>query len=267
MKLDRRQFLHSGATLMASRMLPWTVLRGHPHVALHIYTRPLFRQRHAAIVQQALEQRAVAHSSGWENRNGKPVLAVGPVGRNAGYWHGQRLGKRISRTWPFVAVLEYEGTGKPRAFIDWFRRTRGSRSDDAWHLDPNRDYVNHINEEMVTSQDDRWNYIAVPDTPTGTYVGTAEFAIRARVSWADGRRAQLGWWVWFDAPRGARVTDWQVEQTPLVDWRVSESKAKLGAVETAAVADPDRELAVWGTSTVFRFPPMLPGLTPGLGRK
>ena len=120
---------------------------------------------------------------------------------------------------------------------------------------------------MVTGQDARWNYMAVPDTPTSGYVGNAEFAIRARVRWEDGRRAQLGWWVWFDAPRGRSVADWKVEQIPLVDWLVSKSTPKLSAVQTAAVANPDRELAVWGTDRVFGFPEMLPGLTPGLGHK
>ena len=63
------------------------------------------------------------------------------------------------------------------------------------------------------------------------------------------------------------AADWKVEQIPLVDWLVSKSTPKLGAVQTAAVANPDRELAVWGTDRVFRFPEMLPGLTPGLGHK
>jgi len=141
------------------------------------------------------------------------------------------------RTWPFAAVFEYDGTGQPEAYIDWFRRARGNKSPSAWFLDPSIDYVDHINREMVNDHGARWSYMAVPDTPTSGYVGTAEFAIRARVRWADGRRAQLGWWLWFDAPRGKSVDDWQVEQTPLVDWKVTRSSPKLGTVATADVDD------------------------------
>lgn len=264
MTLDRRQFLSSGMAILAMPLSPraWSP----PHAALYLYTRPAFRPRHAGIVQRALEQRAAEHTSGWQKRNGKPVLAVGPVNRNAGFWHGDRLVKNIPRTWPFVAVFEYQGRGQPEAHIDWFRRARGNRSPGAWFLDPGIDYVDHINREMVNQHGARWSYMAVPDTPTGGYVGTAEFAIRARVRWADGRRAQSGWWLWFDAPKGRSVDDWQVVQTPLVDWLVTKSTPRLGAVETAAVDDPDRELAVWGTNTVFQFPEMPEGLTAGRGR-
>ena len=126
MSLDRRQFLSSGLTLLATPLRWWTASTAHPHAALYLYTRPLFRQRHAAIVHQALVRRAAVHTSGWEKRGGKPVLAVGPVNRNAGFWHGEKLVKNIPRTWPFVAVLEYDRTGKPEAFIDWFRRAKGN---------------------------------------------------------------------------------------------------------------------------------------------
>jgi hypothetical protein len=267
MNLDRRQFFGAGALLLAARHVAAPRFPGprpaHPHASLYLYTLPLFRPRHQAIVQAALHKRADNHTSGWLKEAGKPVLAVGPVGENAGFWHGQKLVKNIYRTWPFVAVLEYDGNGKPEAFIDWFRRPRGSSTPDGWLRDPGIDYADHINKEMVTSQDADWHYMAVPDTPTDDHVGTSEFVIRGRVRWQNGQRAQLGWWIWFDAPKGHNVTDWSVAQIPLVDWCVSKTSPKLGAVATAAVDDPDHELAVWGERTVFTFPAMPPGLQPG----
>jgi hypothetical protein len=263
--MNRRTFLGAAAAAFALPRLP--VRGAHPHAALFLYTRPRFRPRHAAIVQQALQQRHEAHTSGWlRGRDGRPVLAVGPVNSNVGFWHGDQLVKDIRRTWPFVAVLEYDGGGKPEAVIDWFRRARDSRSPDGWLLDPGVGYEQHIDAEMVTAQDDRWCYLAVPDTPTDSHVGDSEFVIRARVRWADGSRAQLGWWIWFEAPAGRSVDDWWVEQTALVDWQVAKSTRELGATAVAPVQNADRELAVWGTDTVFRFPEVPPDMKKGRGR-
>lgn len=261
--IDRRQFLFGASALLALPLLPQT----HPHATLYLYTRPLLRPRHTTIVQQALQRRYEAHTSGWQKHDGKPVLAIGPVGRSAGFWHRDELVKDIARTWPFVAVLEYDGDGKPEAFVDWFRRPRSSRSDDGWLLDPGVDYANHINAEVVTGQDAKWCYLAVPDTPTGDHVGNSEFVIRARVRWADGHEARLGWWIWFEAPKTRGTDDWFVEQTPLCDWRVARSTPKLGAVDVGDLDDPQRQLAVWGSDRVFTFPPMPAGLTPGRGRR
>ena len=51
-----------------------------------------------------------------------------------------------------------------------------------------------------------------------------------------------------------------------LDWRVTKTNAKLGALDDGPLEDPERELAAWGTSRVFRFPAMPPGLIPGRGR-
>jgi hypothetical protein len=48
---------------------------------------------------------------------------------------------------------------------------------------------------------------------------------------------------------------------------VTKSNAKLGALDDGPLDDPERELAVWGSERVFRFPAMPPGLVPGRGRK
>lgn len=263
--IDRREFLQLSSALFAAPLLPQRPT--HPHAALYLYTRPRFRPRHAALVQQALQRRAGAHTSGWQTRDGRPVIAIGPVNASVNFWKRTgEIGKDIGRAWPFVAVLEYDGAGQPEAFVDWFRRPRNSNSDDGWLLDPGVGYVDHINAEVVTGLDPQWCYLAVPDTPTGSHVGDSEFLIRARVRWADGRAARLGWWIWFEAPKARRTDDWFVEQTPLCDWRVAKSLPKLGAVDVGGLDDPERHLAVWGTDRVFTLPVMPAGLTPGRGR-
>jgi len=269
MNLDRRQFLAAVPALCTVRAwcnAPAPPIPPHPHAALFLYTEPKLRSRHTAIVQQALQQRSRAHTSGWQDVDGKPKLALGAVNQRARFWSGEVKGKAIDRTWPFAAVLEYDGSGQPLAYLDCFRRAHDSSSDDGWLLDPGVGYVEHHNAQIVASQDDRFAYLAVPDTPTGGHVGDTEFVIRARVRWADGRTAQLGWWLWFDAGKNRKVAEWRAQQVPLVDWRVTESTPKLGATAVASVADPDRELAVWGTDRVFRFPVIPAGLTPGRGR-
>lgn len=260
MTLDRRQLLASAALLVAR-----PAAAAPRHAALYLYTRPLLRPRHAEVVRLALQRRADAHTSGWERRDGKPVLAVGPVRNGAAHWRGETLIKPMPRAWPFAAVLEYDGSGKPLAFVDWFRRARGNQSPGAWMLDPNLGYVDHINAEVVCHRDERFSYLALVDTPTGSHVGGSELVIRARVDWADGASVRKGWWVWFDSPDDQRVEAWTAPQVPLVDWRVTRETPSLGIAATAPVDDRERELAPWGTDTVFRFPAMPPGLQPCRG--
>jgi hypothetical protein len=262
MSLDRRAFLGLGVAAAALRLLP-PGAGPAPHAALHLYTKPLLRPRHAAIVAGALQQRAAAHTSGWENKGGKPVLAIGPVKGHAAHWHGDTLVKDMDRVWPFVAVLEYDGAGKPVAFLDCFRRARGSAAN--WILDPGTDYANHINKEVVHAQAGSLSLMAVPDTPTGDVIQAQEFCVRARVDWGDGAVVR-GWWFWFDAPVAKTAKEWRCVATPLVDWRVVKVTAKAGVVETAPLGNRARELAVWGTDTVFTFPEMPAGLDPGRGR-
>ena len=187
-------------------------------------------------------------------------------GRVTFHWQHGKIEKPMDRAWPFVAVLEYEGRGKPEAFVDWFRRDRGSRSDGAWVLDPSLGYAEHINKIAVCHQDERWCYMALVDTPTGRHVGGLEIVVRGRVRWADGRRVQKGWWLWLEAPDGKGPEVWRAPSTPLVDWRVTGTTDSLGIVATAPVADPDHELAVWGTDTVFRLPDVPATVMPCRGR-
>lgn len=238
----------------------------HPHAALFVYAQEPVRARHRAIVDRALAKRHAAHTSGWQRDGDRPKLAIGPVNQRAGFWHGDELVKAIDRTWPFVVVLEYEPGGGPEAYLDCARRARGRAGDDGWMLDPSIGFVAHHNAQFVTGGDERFAYLAVPDTPTGGHVAGSEFLHRGRVRWADGRTASLGMVTWFDAPKAATTEDWVSLQTPLVPWRVLEQSARLGAIAVGGVADPDRELAVWGTARVFRLPEIPPGLTAGRGR-
>ena len=132
-------------------------------------------------------------------------------------------------------------------------------------LDPGVDYAEHMNQELVTAQEHGVCMIALADTPTETYVGGAEWAVRGRVRWQDGTRTQKGWWLGFEAPREKRAELWCVTETPLVAWRVVEESRERGILATAPVDNLDRELAVFGTRTVFRFPEVPGGLTPGKG--
>jgi len=63
MTCSRRAFLGAGAAFATQRLL---LPGGGPaqHAALHLYTKPLFRPRHAAIVAAALQRRSEAHTSG-----------------------------------------------------------------------------------------------------------------------------------------------------------------------------------------------------------
>lgn len=261
--LDRRELLRGSAALALAPFLRG--LDVPPHAALYLYTEPLYRPRHAAVVAQALRRRHDVHTSGWRRGDdGKPVLEVGPVAKGAFQWHGDQPTGAVSRAWPFVIVLEYDGAHAPMAFIDCFRRASDNPSPGSWMLDPNLGYAEHINAEMVTAQDDRWCYLATADTPTGDVLRNQGFAIRGRVRWGDGRRVQKGWWMTFSAPSNDKDA-WHAERTPLVDWRVSRTTSELGIVAVAPVDDPDHELAPWASRTVFRFPDMPEGLVPGRG--
>ena len=240
--------------------------RPHPHAALYVYTGEPVRDRHRAIVAAALQRRHAVHTSGWQDAGGKPRVALGPVNHRAGFWHGDELQKPIGRTWPFVAVLEYAPEGSPEAFLDCLRRVRGRETDDGWMLDPTVGFVAHHNAQLVTGSDQRFAYLAVPDTPTGGHVSGSEFVHRARIRWANGSTAVLGVHTVFEAPQTTTTANWRSLQLPLVDWRVAESTARLGAVAVAGCDAAAGELAVWGTTRVFRFPAVPPGLLAGRGR-
>jgi hypothetical protein len=265
---SRREFLQQVLAACAAPCLPTRpAVAGQRHAAVHLYTRPRLLPRHAAIVQQALVRRAAAHTSAFQLERGKPLLAIGPVNQNVWFWKKDgSQGKQIERAWPLVAVVEYDGDGGPEVYLDWFRRARHASTDDGWLLDPGVGYAEHINAETVTGLDDRLCYLAVPDTPTGSYLGDSEFVVRARLRWQDGETVALGWWFWFEAPKAKTTDDWYVEQIPLADWRVTKSTRKLGACDTGPLADPARQLAVWGTEQVFTFPTMPTGLVSGRGR-
>jgi hypothetical protein len=223
-------------------------------------------------VQKALERRSAAHTSAWaRGKDDRPLLAIGRVPENAALYHRQKLQGGVYRSWPFAAVLEYDGGGKPRAFVDWFRRSKDVTDPGAWLVDPGVDYAGHHNAQVVDESDTRWSYRAVVDTPTDTHVGDTQWAVRARVTWQDGTRVQKGWWLRFHVALDRPEKEWWIEQTPLVDWRVEPEVRGTGGggrgiVATAAVADPDRELAVLGTAAVFRFPEVPAGVTAATGR-
>ncbi|MCB9879279.1 MAG: hypothetical protein H6835_16915 [Planctomycetes bacterium] len=61
------------------------------------------------------------------------------------------------------------------------------------------------------------------------------------------------------------VEPWCVSQVPLVDWLTDDATQARGARRVVAVDDLERELAVFGTDTVFRFPEVPAGLFAGLG--
>tara|TARA_R110002072_G_scaffold302499_1_gene485905 strand:- start:70896 stop:72626 length:1731 start_codon:yes stop_codon:yes gene_type:complete len=240
--------------------------RPHHHAAVFVYTRGPVRERHREIVQKALKQRHAAHTSGWQRVDGKPLLSIGPVNKAAGFWHGDALQKRIPRTWPMVAVLEYASAGAPTAYLDCFRRTTGRDGDKGWMLDPGVGFVPHHNAQLVTDHDKNLSYLAVPDTPTGSHVGGSEFVHRGRVTWKDGAVASVGMLTLLLAPKAKTVAAWHSQQTPLVDWFVSSSTKGAGIKQVRAVEDLQRELCYWGTSRVFRFPEIPDGLRAGRGR-
>jgi len=209
MKPTRREFVAGSVAGLALPLLRVVRPRGggwraaaacgalRLHAAAGARTPPRARAARARTAQRRAP-------SGFAERDGKPVLAIGPVPKDAAYWHGTEKVKDVPRAWPFVAC------SSTRARASRSRTSTGSaapptrRAADGWLADPGVDYAGHHNAQLVTDQDDRWCYLAVPDAPTGDYVGGAQFALRARVVWADGRRVQKGWWLRFDAPAAAR---------------------------------------------------------------
>jgi hypothetical protein len=193
------------------------------------------------------------------------VHRLGPVSGNVRHWRGDRSHSKVGAAWPIAVVLEFaKGKGR-RGFLDWFRRRRGSKDAGAWFLDPAGSYVEHINAETVCHEDQRSCYMAVVDTPTGAVIGSNEFAVRGRVLDTKGHSVSRGWWIRFfvnDKP----AADWAEELVPLVMWRVETIRKKLGIKTTAVLLDPGRELAVFGASTVFRFPRIPVGIRPCVSR-
>lgn len=262
-ELERR--VHTFVTeragkLGASRPDPVRHHRPHPHARVFVYTGQPVLQRHRAVVTAALKQRHAAHTSGWRIDDGAPELAIGPVNRAAGFWHGDDLVKTIERTWPMVAVLEYDPRGAPAAQLHCFRRVRARRGDDGWMLDPSVGFVPHHNAQFVTARDDRLAYLAVPDTPTGGHVAGSAFVHRGQVRWADGSFATVGVWTELHAPKTRTTERWHAVRTPLVDWTVTDGSRALGAQRFEAVEDAERELSPWGTARVLRFPAVPTGL-------
>lgn len=238
----------------------------HPQAAMFVYVRDPVRPRHRRVVAAALAARAASLTSAFRTVDNAPQIALGPVERGANFWKRGRLGKPIDHAWPFVVVLEYELAGGPQAFVDCFRRATGSRHDGGWMLDPNVDFVVHHNQQLATDQDDRFGYVAIPDTPTGTHVGGSEFVHRGRVQWADGRVARLGVWTQLEVLRQRPEAEWAAQHRWLVDWRVTARSAAGGATGCGPLARPDRELAIWGTSRVLDLPEVPAGVRAGTGR-
>jgi hypothetical protein len=235
------------------------------HAALYVYTRSLVRPRHEAVVAKAIAQRVQAHTSGWGQQDGTPLQRLGPA-KGAGHWKGSRLIKEIWAAWPFAAVLEYSPDDNPKAWIDWLRRRRGAAAD-SWFYDPPGIYADHINAETVCDADDRWCYMAVVDTPTGSVIGTNEFLVRGRVSRDQSSTAVRGWWVRFETPADQAAEEWTEDLTPLVDWRVDRMQRERGVEATARLDEPTHQLAVWGTRTVFELPSVPAGVRPCGGRR
>lgn len=238
----------------------------HPRAAMYVYVREPVRPRHQRVVAAALAARAAALTSAFRTVDNAPQIALGPVDRGANFWKRGSLGKPIDHAWPFVVVLEYELAGGPQAFVDCFRRATGSRHDGGWMLDPNVDFVAHHNKQLATDQDDRFGYVAIPDTPTGTHVGGSEFVHRGRVQWADGRVARLGVWTQLEPMRQRPEAEWAAQHRWLVDWRVTARSAAAGATGCGPLARPERELAIWGTSRVLDLPEVPVGVRAGTGR-
>lgn len=238
----------------------------HPRAAMFVYVRDPVLPRHRRVVDAALAARAASLTSAFRTVDNAPQVALGPVERGANFWKRGRLGKPIDHAWPFVVVLEYELAGGPQAFVDCFRRATGSRHDGGWLLDPNVGYVEHHNLQLATEQDERFGYVAIPDTPTGTHVGGSEFVHRGRVQWADGRVAHLGVWTQLEPLRQRDEVEWEAQHRWLVDWRVTSRSASAGATDCGPLARPERELAIWGTPRVLDLPEVPMGVRAGTGR-
>jgi hypothetical protein len=262
------QRLHAFVRQRAGKQRPTRAIatvhhQRHPHLAVYVYTSEPIRPRHRKIVQKALAQRHAAHTSGWQRVDKKPLLAVGPVNQAAGFWHGDQLVKKVPRTWPMVAVLEYDPANQPTAYLDCFRRVTNRSDDDGWMLDPGVGFVAHHNAQFVTDADDRYHYLAVPDTPTGSHVGGSEFVHRGRVTWQNGQQAVVGVLTLLSAPKTKTVAAWHATHHQLVDWIVAASSKQTGVTALDAIEDLTLDLCVWGTKRVFHFPKIPDGLTAG----
>jgi hypothetical protein len=252
---------------------------------LYVYTSPAVRPRHAEVVRRALERRAEVHSSGFAEEDGAPRLALGPVRERVFHWRWRDgvwdRNTSMPVAWPFVAVLEYDGRGQPRAWIDWFRRPKGSRDGGAWTKDPaDQRYARHIGDAYATAHDQRFAYLAIVDTPTGGVVFGNEWVVRARVQWGDeadrvrggnergdpdGVQQRAGIHIWFER-RGADVDDWAAVQNPLVGWVPRPGPGRRGdASGSSPVERPFEQLAVIGTTTVFTLPPIPDDVPPARG--
>lgn len=238
----------------------------HPHAAIFVYTRQPVADRHRKVVVAALAARAATLTSAFRTVDGGPVVELGPVDDHVNFWKRGRLGKSIDHAWPFVVVLEYALDGQPEAYLDCFRRGAGPRHDGGWMLDPNLDFVAHHNAQIATDQDERFGYVAIPDTPTGTHVGQTEFVHRGRVRWADGRQARLGVWTRLEPVRRPPVDAWGATHRWLVDWRVTDRSKAGGITGCGPLLDPERTLAIWGTARVLDFPEVPSGMRAGRGR-
>ena len=238
----------------------------HPHAAIYVYVRQPVPERHRKVVAAALATRAASLTSAFRVVDGAPSLELGPVDDCVNFWKGGRIGKAIDHAWPFVVVLEYDRGGGPEAYLDSFRRSTGKRHDGGWMLDPNLDFVAHHNAQLTTDLDERFGYLAIPDTPTGSHVGNTEFVHRGRVRWADGRTAWLGVWTQLEPMRRPPVDAWGARHRWLVDWRVTDRSAADGVTGCGPLLDPERTLAIWGTARVLDFPVVPAGLRAGRGR-
>lgn len=237
--------------------------RPHPHAALFVHVREPVPERHRAVVAQALELRSAALTSGFAEDGGKPRVALGPVNKKVFFWHADERSKSIDRAWPFVVVLEYDRSGGPEAVLECFRRTSDRKDDGGWAIDPQIGFVEHHNAQIAIAHDDRFGYLAIPDTPTGTRIGDSEFAHRARVRWQDGSEAVLGVRTLLEAFRSESTEGWSAEVEPLVDWRVATENAALGVLSTTALVDLDRELSPFASKHVFGLLGVPPGLRTG----
>lgn len=237
--------------------------RPHPHAALFVYVREPVPTRHRAIVQQALTLRGANLTSGFADDDGTPRLRLGPENHNVAFWRGGERGKPIDRAWPFVAVLEYDLEGTPEAMLACYRRIRGRDDDDGWMLDPMIAFVEHHNAQIAEGRDDRFAYLAIPDTPTGTRIAESEFVHRARVRWQDGSEAVIGTRTMLDAFRSEKTDGWSAEVEPLVDWLVVARNDALGVTASSALKDLRRELSPFGSKRVFSLPEVPVGLRVG----
>lgn len=242
---------------------PLAVRSPHPHAALYAYVREPVPERHRAVVKQALAMRAAELTSGFADDDGRPRVALGPVNVRTYFWHGDERSKQIDRAWPFVVVLEYDPVDAPEAVLECFRRVRGRKDDDGWMIDPGQGFVEHHNAQIATARGDRFAYLAIPDTPTGTRIAESEFVHRARVRWKDGREAVLGLRTVLEAFSSASTEGWSAAVEPLVDWRVAASSDALGVTATTRLDDLGDELSPFATKRVFNLPEVPVGLRVG----